>query len=70
MKCNKTIVERNEGINEHGVKIINELVKIETSCTKEYVWYKTVGDCNSVFCSYKTEKRMRKAMDDCGFYKV
>ncbi len=70
MKVTKTIIERNEGQNEHGCKITNELVKIETNCTKEYVWYKTINDHKCIVCSYKTEKRMRKAMADCGFYKI
>ena len=66
----ETIIERNEGLNEHGAKIINELVKIETACTKEYVWYQTIGDHKHIVCSYKAEKRMRKAMADYGFYKI
>lgn len=70
MKARETIVERTEGLNEHGVKIINELVKIETACTKEYVWYRTTGDSKCIVCSYKAEKRMRKAMTDYGFYKI
>ena len=70
MRAMETIIERNEGLNEHGVKIINELVKIETACTKEYVWYRTTADSKCIVCSYKAEKRMRKAMTDYGFYRI
>lgn len=70
MKLTKTIIERREGINEYGTPTIYEVVEIKTACTKEYVWYEMVGGSTMIKCSYKTEKRMRKAMEDFGFYNI
>lgn len=67
MKYIETTIERNEKTNENGVAVVNEVVKIETSCNKEFVWYRTVGDYKSIICSYKTEKKMREAMKNIGF---
>lgn len=66
-KYTETIIERNEKTNEYGVKEINEVVKLESACTKEFIWYKTVGDYKHIVCSFKTEKRMREAMKKAGF---
>ena len=62
MKYMETVIERKETINENGVKIVNEIVKLKSACTEEFVWYRTTGDHKCIVCSYKTEKRMRKAM--------
>lgn len=64
----ETVIERADGLNEYGVQVVNELVKIQTACNTEYVWYKTVCGNKSIVCSFKTEKRMRVAMADFGFY--
>lgn len=71
MKAIKTSIERREGTNEYGTKVVYEVVELKTPCNKEYVWYETVADgITFVKCSYKTEKRMRKAMEDLGFYNI
>ena len=67
MKYIETTIAKNEKVNEHGVTIINEVIKIETSCTKEFVWYRVVGGHRCIVCSFKTEKRMREAMVKIGF---
>ena len=63
----ETTIARNEAINENGANVINEVIKIETACTKEFVWYRTVADYKSIVCSFKTEKKMRDAMASIGF---
>ena len=63
----ETTIERKQKKNEHGVTIVDEIVKLESACTKEYVWYQSIGDYKRIVCSFKTEKRMRKAMEEIGF---
>lgn len=77
MKNIKTVIERNEKVNECGVKVVNELVRLDKVCSDgsiakgytEYVWYEEVGedDIKHIKISYKTESRMRKAMVEFGF---
>lgn len=67
MKHTKTVIDRKETKNEYGVTIINEIVEIKSASDKEFVWYRTIGDFKSIVCSFKTEKRIRKAMEEIGF---
>lgn len=77
MKRTKELLERVEKVNEHGVTIINELYLLKKSfrskdgiekvMEKEFVWYQTTGDHTRIFCSYKTEKKMREKMAQCDF---
>lgn len=70
MKATETIIERREGMNTYGTSVINEVVEIKSACNREFVWYRTVGEHKSIVCCFKTEKRMRKAMADFGFYNI
>jgi hypothetical protein len=68
-------IERCEYDNEHGVKITNKLVRRDKVAPSgnimatEFIWYQDIdGTFSTIRASYKTEKRMRKAMADNRFY--
>ena len=72
----ETEIERCEYDNKWGVKITNKLVRFDKVASSgnimntEFVWYQYIGDSFSIKANYKTEKRMRKAMADFGFYNI
>ena len=78
MKKISEVLERVERVNEHEVKIVNELVVLkkvyndkdgnEKVLEQEFVWYEKTGDFTRTFCRYKREKKMREEMEKHNFY--
>lgn len=73
-KIIKTIIEKAEFVNEYGVKTTNTLVRFDrvyggNTYVDDFYWYQQIGDGFLMqVCHYKTEKRMRKAMEEFDFF--
>ena len=70
-KIERTVIERREGLNGYGTRVVYEIVKIKTPSETDYVWYETIGQSfTTIKKSFKNEWRMRKAMESLGFYAI